>query len=531
MKTPSFFAGLMCLFASQLDSQNLVPNYSFETDSLCPDNYNEVTYCKGWLKSLDNNVPAYNTEYLKTCGTPSFSVPNNTWGYQLAASGNAYMAECSMAPYFQADYRENIYTKLVIPLTTGKSYAISFKISHTNNSQNSSNNFGIKFAMNPNFPVNNFAHVYTPVVVSDTAGWTTIRGSFIADSAYRFIGVGNFFDDAHTISIQTCPNCTYNQWGYYLDDICVVEAVNLVPNYSFETDSACPDNYNEVSYSKGWRKSLNNNVPAYHTEYLNACGTPSFAVPNNTWGYQIAATGQAYMAECTMGPTVKVDYRENIYTKLSAPLSVGQTYQASFKISHTNNSQNASNNFGLKFSTVPDFPIVNYAQVYTPDIITDSAGWTLVSGTFVADSAYQYIGAGNFFDDAHTATTQSCNTCPYNLYGYYLDDICVVSFEGSCTMEPLSVPQLVEKPGLQIHVYPVPAQDNLHIDLLRTGSEKIQLDLMDLNGKVVKNILNGKVASDSYTLDLNVNGLCNGVYLLRLISPEGIQMKKIIISL
>jgi hypothetical protein len=177
---------------------------------------------------------------------------------------------------------------------------------------------------------------------------------------------------------------------------------NLVPNPSFETVSPCPNNYNQVSYATGWFPSWNNNNPTYGTDYCNACGTSTFQVPANTWGDQAASTGVAYMAEVTMAPTVQTDYRENIYTQLSSSLVVGNSYFVSFKISLTDNSQYASNNFGVKFSTVPNFPINNISPVYSANIITDKQNWVTISGCFTADSAYKYICLGNFFTDANT---------------------------------------------------------------------------------------------------------------------------------
>jgi PKD repeat protein len=203
------------------------------------------------------------------------------------------------------------------------------------------------------------------------------------------------------------------------------QAQNLVTNYSFETNSNCPNNYGQVSLATGWFPSSNNNNPQFHTEYLHACGTSLFSTPSNTWGNQAPATGQACMAICTTAPTVQTDYRENIYTSLTSPLVVGATYNVSFKISHCDNSQKATNNFGVKFATVPNFPINNVSQVYATAVVTDKINWTTVTGSFIADSAYTYICLGNFMTDANTTMTTSCGSCSFNLHGYYLDDVSV----------------------------------------------------------------------------------------------------------
>src|SRR5688572_28546847 len=95
---------------------------------------------------------------------------------------------------------------------------------------------------------------------------------------------------------------------------------NLVPNWSFETRSACPTNFNQIEYASGWKKSSQNNNGTHHTDYLNVCGGNTgasyFTVPTNVWGYQAAATGDAYAALSTTALNLYIDYRENIFCQL-----------------------------------------------------------------------------------------------------------------------------------------------------------------------------------------------------------------------
>ncbi len=69
-------------------------------------------------------------------------------------------------------------------------------------------------------PINNLAQVYTESIITDSINWTTISGSFIADSAYSFISIGNFFDSTNTQVIDYNNNypSTYAAY-YYVDDI------------------------------------------------------------------------------------------------------------------------------------------------------------------------------------------------------------------------------------------------------------------------------------------------------------------------
>jgi len=103
----------------------------------------------------------------------------------------------------------------------------------------------------------------------------------------------------------------------------------------------------------------------------------------------------------------------------------------------------ATNKTGVLFSTVPYSysnppPRNNFAHIYTDSIITDTAGWTTISGTFVADSAYEYIIIGNFFDNSHTDTLlfDSLTFCvPY----YYIDDVCVAIDSNNCSQAQYEV--------------------------------------------------------------------------------------------
>lgn len=119
-------------------------------------------------------------------------------------------------------------------LSIGTKYYVSFKVSlcaidSALGYTYATNKLGISFSTisynaytNP-APIVNFAHIYTDSIISDTLNWTTISGSFIADSAYKYIIVGKFFDDAHTNKIKLCNADTAFGYGayYFVDDICV----------------------------------------------------------------------------------------------------------------------------------------------------------------------------------------------------------------------------------------------------------------------------------------------------------------------
>lgn len=210
----------------------------------------------------------------------------------------------------------------------------------------------------------------------------------------------------------------------------VLLAQNLVPNPSFEQYTACPNFQCQIYRATGWQSF------GYTPDYFNACSLiQNYSVPQNGVGYQYAATGNAYAGIGTYYSTNNV--REYIGIQLINSLTINQTYYVSFKANFTLfiNINCATNKLGVLFSTVsyaldtlcsPTTLLLpqNNAQVYDDSIITDTANWTLVSGSFVADSAYKYIIIGNFFDNAHTDTIMYNTTYPSVSY-YFIDDIYV----------------------------------------------------------------------------------------------------------
>jgi hypothetical protein len=211
--------------------QNLVPNPSFEIYDTCPNSLAQIARAIGW------NSTRPTPDYFNSC-SPSInssnnvSVPENRWGYQFAATGNAYVGISSWHST-ATDNREFIGANLITPLQIGVKYFVSFKVNlyDWNGLPNCSacgiwaiNKLGILFSTNPysdsnQAPICNCAQIFTDSIISDTANWITIKGIFIADSAYTFISIGNFFVDTLTSAVNIRP--PGGNAYYFIDDVCV----------------------------------------------------------------------------------------------------------------------------------------------------------------------------------------------------------------------------------------------------------------------------------------------------------------------
>jgi hypothetical protein len=214
---------------------NLVPNPSFESYSSCPSNTGEVFKATGW--DSYNGSP----DYFNSCSSISqVDIPHNALGYQLAFNGNGY---CGFSTYDNASlYREIIGVQLSSPLIVSQKYFVSFNVSRADSNYivgYSSNKVGVKFSTvkSTSVVINNSAHYYTNSVITDTLNWIKIFGSFIADSAYLHLMIGNFFDDANT----TFLNDANGQVAYYyIDDVCLSTDSIFTKNYATGTEETLP---------------------------------------------------------------------------------------------------------------------------------------------------------------------------------------------------------------------------------------------------------------------------------------------------
>lgn len=213
---------ILCWAYIAVQSQNLVPNSSFETYSACPTSSSQIENATGWKYSRNFG------DYLNSCATSIYAdAPTNYFGFQQPATGQAYVGGLQYGSFssgYISDLREFFYIPLTSPLNIGTTYYVSFKVSLADNSEYAVNNIGAQFvnAYNTNFPINNTAHVYSTSVISDKTDWVTISGTFVPTMSYSGLMLGNFFDDANTTVtfVGSSTNIGYNAY-YFFDNIYV----------------------------------------------------------------------------------------------------------------------------------------------------------------------------------------------------------------------------------------------------------------------------------------------------------------------
>ena len=144
--------------------------------------------------------------------------------------------------------------------------------------------------------------------------------------------------------------------------------------------------------------------------------------------------------------------RSIVSSPLSTPLQAGTPYLIQFRVSLADSSLLAVDRLGAYLSVGPVGPVNNYAALpYTPQIespanvaLSNSTGWTLISGTFVALGGEDHITIGSFRDDASTTLSPGPGAWLGGSY-YYVDAVsaeialpteqaCCLS-DGSCSMQ------------------------------------------------------------------------------------------------
>lgn len=213
---------------------------------------------------------------------------------------------------------------------------------------------------------------------------------------------------------------------------------NLVYNGDFEIFDTCPSQASypallEINKCKGWY------APTLGTsDYFNSCSNGIYGpngnvwIPNNVFGYQNTFNGNGYVGVCAFEDINFCQYREYVQTKLNTPLIAGKNYELEYYVSLAN-SQAAVNSISALFTTTKVsandncFLVASPQVKYTSGFITDTLGWTKISGSFIAQGGEEYLTLG-FFED----TTNHIGVLPlipdtislgYYLVYYYIDGI------------------------------------------------------------------------------------------------------------
>jgi len=304
---------------------------------------------------------------------------------------------------------------------------------------------------------------------------------------------------------------------------CSLAQINLVPNPSFEDTVNCPYAGNSlIDAASGWM--IFRETPDYFNNCANSTD-PLFGIPTNFGGNQFPLHGNAYFGIQTYVEGVS-DYREIGGNALTSALIIGQKYFVTFYVVNAGvvpgiGFNCSTNKLGIRFSTAPyasstPTPINNFSHIYTNTNITDSVIWQSVSGSFTADSAYQYIAIGNFFDDANTDTLKF-NSWACRSY-YLIDGVCV-STDSIYASNWLSTVNY--ELSNTVKIYPNPTNNILNI---QSDLMKYSITVQNIAGQILFK------EDDPKNRSVDVSNFPSGIYIIQINSNMININKKLIID-
>ena len=214
-------------------------------------------------------------------------------------------------------------------------------------------------------------------------------------------------------------------------------AQNLVPNPSFESYQQIPCSWNTVAsefsqYTDAWYIPANTSTDIHNTHASPGCWANPLTVSDGSdcrLGTQQPHSGDVMAGIYTIVSSHV--WHEYLQVKLTKPLIPGQHYCVEMWVSAADNVALVSNNIGMYFSVDPirgeDQITGVMPQINAENVIRDSKGWTLIGGSFIAETAAEYLTIGNFFSDKDTKTEPMGGNgfCSDGAY-YYIDDVVVM---------------------------------------------------------------------------------------------------------
>lgn len=219
-------------------------------------------------------------------------------------------------------------------------------------------------------------------------------------------------------------------------------AQNLIPNPGFDEVTDCPSELGQIYLAEPWEE-----VTIGFANLMNSCSPSEYfiKVPNAgryIHSYQPARSGEGYAHILTYRNVAgdgNIIYAE---TPLLERLQKGKEYYIEFYVSPDINPDPAdfwiyTDAVGLALTDTFYYEEVqpNEAMSLEPVIenrgtlITDTVGWTRISGCHISDGTEKFAIIGNFRNTAETLIeVEDENVWPYNNF-FYIEDVLIMLFD------------------------------------------------------------------------------------------------------
>jgi hypothetical protein len=240
IKTLLTFLIAVVLLFNETEAQNLVSNPGYETVSSCPSAQSQLSRATGWSKPPGSGTTpdlfhSCHPGGAVTC--TNVDLPGGWAGNIVARTGNSAAGVLSKYD-FCGNCREYIQTQLTITLTAGTKYNVEYYVICPPTCKYETNGLdcyiGNQISQPGNQPITAFVPQINSPLVTKSMGWTLVSGTYTANGTERFITLGNFRNDAGTLSntVTGTSGCalTSNAATYLFDDVSVQEELLLDGN-------------------------------------------------------------------------------------------------------------------------------------------------------------------------------------------------------------------------------------------------------------------------------------------------------------
>jgi gliding motility-associated-like protein len=270
MKKLILLITVITFYFSSSAQQNLIPNPSFEEYECIPPYYQQFRCVKDWYapSPFENTPDYFHKQSPNSDPDYSVNVPNNWLGTQPSIYGDAYMS-VHMA---SNRVREYASVPLLRPLVKGQEYQISFYVAKSPDPSSylvtTCNGQGVFFEFERRWITDSLItepDFYSTDIIDADQTWQYVSGTFIADSSYTHMLVGNFLSlvDPRFQSSRVIQPLS-PLLSYYFDNFELIETERKFSIHSEKNQDCFPITIsftpNNVQTSDSWKWTFDNGV-------------------------------------------------------------------------------------------------------------------------------------------------------------------------------------------------------------------------------------------------------------------------------
>lgn len=215
-----------------------------------------------------------------------------------------------------------------------------------------------------------------------------------------------------------------------------------------------------------------------------------------------------------------------VVTTDSTVLARGKTYTVSITHSEDNVSfAGDKNNIRIWIDYDKNFKFTDAGEtVVTKDMevpgTTYTATFTVPANAPLGPTRLR--ATAKMSSDAGHSIPTSCDD-PADQFGYHgeMEDYKVI-----IAMFPTGVQETAQQ--LEASVYPNPSGSNITVSLNYAGNAPVSIDMFDMTGKMIANVVKEQQFQPSYNIDLNSYAQAPGIYFLRITAGDAVAYQKVI---